>query len=404
MSVGSETPPAGNRVPAAPVAGGPGVGPAVDMHLRVQEKRAAAARRVAAFEAGRHFHRARVGLCDLAFRPDSRAAGRWHGAAARGLLAAAAAMSSPAEGGVRRDLELWLGGLCHGACSGERGEWLAGTQDHLDQMGLGERREFDLVRARNEVVQVYHDAFDAKREEVCGRLPGRLAGVLRLGELVELGALPDAVFAPPVFAVEQAVPAPIVWGFGVQATDRSARDRLLLAPHRRRRFDLPWPTTWPAQVRREWSALGLADPPEGVWPPPLGGREDRAGRRALVNGLAANAARLFGERYEPSLSIHDRLRVINVTAQSVELDGRPIKIRGSRPFTIFQALLNAPSNRMTTDDLLALPHFVNTDVSKELAKLPTGLKGVIVSTGGPNAYYHFLLPDLPDVEGDGLSG
>ena len=398
MSVESETPPAGNRVPAAPVAGGPGVGPAVDMHLRVQEKRAAAARRVAAFEAGRHFHRARVGLCDLAFRPDSRAAGRWHGAATQGLLAVVAAMSSPVEDAIGRNLELWLGGQSRGACSGERGEWLADVQDRLDHMDLGERLEFDLIAARNEVVSVYHKAFDAKREEVCGRLPERLAGIFRLGELVESGALPDAVFAPPVFAVERAVPASIAWGFGAEEADRGDRNRLFLAPRRRRRFDLPWPTTWPAQVRREWSASGLPDPPEGVWPGANERTESRCGRRAVIVGLVAHAARLLREPYAASLSLRDRLRVVDGSAKVVELDGHRIVFESPRPFTILQALLNVPSNQLTTRELQALPGCRRMDVSKELAKMPARLEGIFLSSRGPNSFYYIQLPALPEVE------
>lgn len=394
MSVRSETPPAADPSPAAPVATA-----AADMPLRVRENLAAAGRRAAAFEAGRHFHRARVGVCDLAFRPQSLAAGRWTGVATRALLAAVAAMSSPADGGVGRSLELWLGRLRDGACSGERWEWLADTQDHLDRMGPGERREFDLTGARNEVVQVYHDAFDAKREEVCGRLRGRLAGIFRLGELVESGALPDAVFTPPTPAEEYAVSAQIVRSFGDQEADRGDRNRLVLAPPRRRRFDLPWHTTWPARVRREWAALGLPEPPDGVWPATDARRDDRAGRRTLVTGLAAHAARLFGERYAASLGLRDRLRVVDASAHLVELDGRRIKVERRRPFLILEALVNAPSNQLTTHELQALPGCLEMEVSKELAKLPAGLRGVIASTGGPTAFYHFLLPALPDVEG-----
>lgn len=387
MSVPNETPLATNPSPTAPVAT-----TAVDVHLRAREHLAAARRRVATFEAGRHFHRARVGIYNLAFRPHSRAAGRWHGAATQGLLAAVAAMSSLAEDGVGRGLELWLGGLRHGACSGERWEWLADVQDQLDQMDLCERPTFDLKAARNEVVQVYHDAFDAKREEVCGRLPGRLAGIFRLGELVEAGALPDAVFAPHVFAVERAVTAPTVWGFGAEGADRGDRNRLLLAPRRRRRFDLPWPATWPARIRREWSALGLADLPEGVLPGDTERAGSRCGRRAVVGGLVAHAARLLREPYAASVSLRDRLRVIDESAKVVELDGHQIDFESPRPFTILRALLNAPFNQLTTPELQALPGCRRMDVSKELTKLPTGLKGIIVSSRGPNSFYHIRLP------------
>ena len=407
--------PASDGPPDVPAAGTAGGGPPTDAATRVRSRAAAAGRRAAAFEAGRHFHRARVGVCDLAFRPGSPAPGRWNGVVARGLLAAVAAMSSPADGGVGRSLELWLDEQRGGACSGERSEWLMDIQFELDQMCLDEKWDFNLVKARNDVVQVYLDAFDAKREEVCADLPGTLAGTFRLGELVESGALPDAVFAPPVFAEERPVPAQAQpdWPYGRQAADRGARTRLVLAPPRRRRFDLSWDPTWPARVRREWAALGLPEPPEGVWPGTDGRPEDRAGRRRLVDGLAAHAARLFGEPYAASRTRRAvrgephsprpppgrrRFGPPRRTRRPPDHDRRPSTVV-RRPFLILQALVNAPSNQLTKAQLRKLECCKGMEVSKELAKLPADLNDIIKATGGPTSFYHFLLPALPDAEG-----
>ena len=353
-------------------------------------------RRSEAFACGRLFQETRVAVCELALNPRVSLEDRLVRGIVPRLLAAAAATSPGAE----RDLELWLHDLRQEVCGQDYVEELAALQRDLNNMTLYERQEHDLIAMRARQLRPYHEAFDRRRAEVCRGLVGPVAEAFRLGELIESGARPDAWLLPANAEGEPEVPAPVVLGYGqVSAVDYDARDRLVLSPPLRHPFDYPWHLSWPARVGAQWRATGLSEPPEGVLPRADGHPPGPDRRRAVFDNLVATASRVLGERYTPRVEVRDRLRIIDVGARIVKLDGREIPFQHQRSFLVLRALLDAPSCQLTTAELQRIPGCLNIEVCKVLAQLPPELAGVIRSTGGPEALYHIVLQPLPAVEG-----
>ena len=357
-------------------------------------------RRAEAFACGRLFQETRVSVCELALNPQADLEDVLVRGLVPRLVAAAAAMSA----GTERDLELWLHELRREVCGVDRVEELVALQCELDAMTPYRRPDFDLIALRARQLRPYHEAFDRRRAEVGRGLAGPVVDAFRLGELIESGALPDARLRPADPDGEPEVPGRVALRFGCDmAVDQVDRDRLVLCPPRRRRFDFPWHLSWPDRVRAEWWIAGLREPPEGTL---LGADDHPPGpdrRQAVYDKLVATASRLLGERYTPRVELRDRLRIVDAGAQLVELDGRTFVIESPRGFAIFDALFTAPSRQLTTEEARGLEGCKSTDVSREIKAMPGALRDIIHSSNGTNAFYYFRLPPLPGV-GDGRGG
>lgn len=299
--------------------------------------------RSSAFKAGQMFHNAMVAACDLTLSGRPSVARELREVMFPALLSEVSEMSPSAADRVECEFRLWFSDLVGWLDGIDHIERLQYEQRALDALTGSDREDFDLQAHRDRFLRNTHRLFDRGRAIVVQELTEAATAAFRLGELIASATLPLNVPAEDVGHPARPEPESSFTSFSVQVVDSRDRDRKLeLTEPPRFPFDRAWPGTWLGRLRSAWTACGLPHPEDMLQLDETVVPVTSDEKQRFVESVETFAIRLLETSDRPTLSLMDRLRIIDEGAQTISLDGRLFVIESKPAFLLPAA---RPMNR-----------------------------------------------------------